>query len=101
MKHWNIDVSFVEVAASVFTKIMVSASLAKSALGAGSESPLKSPKREVTVIHWDCVAVPDFLIAGTTIKHQEFFYFYNCGHPSRFPIFSDCKSNLFFKLFLN
>lgn len=71
---------FVELAANDFTKIMVSGSLAKSASGAGS----KSPKREITVIHWNCVAVPDFLIAEIMIKHQELFYFYNCGHPSRF-----------------
>lgn len=79
----------------------LSGSSAKSALGGGSKSPLKSPKREMTVIHGDCVAVPAFLIAGTMIKHQELFYFYNCGHSNRFQSFNDCKSNLFRKLRLN
>lgn len=55
----------------------------------------------MTVIHWDCVAVPDFLIAGIMINLQALFYFYDCGHPSRFQNFSDCKSNLFHKLVLN
>lgn len=68
MKHWNTDISLVEPAANDFTKVMVSGSLAKSALGAGSKSPLKSPEKEMTVIHWDCVAVSDFLIAGTMIE---------------------------------